>query len=139
MFVFYLSVYCTSSTWKQLRKCSWVSPLALALCTIQLFKRPFFKYGKMYISAHPPPAHPYTCIVRCGCASHPSHPAGDALSPEHISLSAPSPATCAHRCTHPGLTLCSPSSCSAKAIYFSCCGRKGELLCTWLLSPASDV
>lgn len=44
-------------------------------------------------SLHTPSAHPYTCIVRCGCASHPSHPAGDALSPEHVSLSAPSPAT----------------------------------------------
>lgn len=36
----------------------------------------------------------------------------------------------------PGLTPCSLSSCS---IYFSCCGRKGELVCAWLLNTASDV
>lgn len=81
------------------------------------------------------PIRVYMCMVHCGCASRPSRPAGAALSPENISLRVPSPAACPRHCTHQGLTLCSPSSCSAKAIYFSCCGRKGELLCARLFKP----
>ena len=58
---------CTSSTWEQPHKCSWVFLLGLALGTIQLFKHPFFKYGKMCISVHPlhTPLHVHRALWLC--------------------------------------------------------------------------
>jgi len=69
-------VVCASSTSKQPHKCSWVSLLMLAQRTTQLFKRPFFKCGKMCISAHPlRPLLDVRMRASCAVAAHPTHPA----------------------------------------------------------------